>query len=67
MADIKSHDWFVEVDFESLRKREPQSPWTPPIKNPTDTSNFEDPEEFEDDDPEFDVYEDDGSGWDDAF
>jgi serum/glucocorticoid-regulated kinase 2 len=67
VADIKSHDWFEGLDFEELRARKPTAPWIPPIKGDTDTSNFEDPEEFEDDDPEWDEYEDDGSGWDDSF
>jgi hypothetical protein len=67
VADIKSHDWFSDIDFEQLRERTPAAPWIPPIKSETDTSNFEDPEDFEDDDPEWDEYEDDGSGWDDSF
>jgi hypothetical protein len=52
------------MDWDALLARKLKSPWTPPIKNPLDTTHF-DP--FEEDDDDDQVYRDDGTGWDDAF
>ena len=41
--DIKNHLWFNEsgVDFKALLKKEMDAPWKPEVKNPLDSSNFD--------------------------
>jgi protein kinase A len=42
--DVKNHLWFEEssVDFKALLKKEIDAPWKPEVKNPLDSSNFDD-------------------------
>lgn len=40
--DVKSHDWFIGVDWEALAKKQIQAPFTPAVGHSGDTSNFED-------------------------
>ena len=40
--DILAHPWLVTVDFEALRKQKFKAPLVPKIKNPFDSSNFDD-------------------------
>jgi protein kinase A len=42
--DVKNHPWFEEssVDFKALLKKEIDAPWKPEVKNPLDSSNFDD-------------------------
>jgi protein kinase A len=42
--DVKNHVWFEEssVDFKALLKKEIDAPWKPEVKNPLDSSNFDD-------------------------
>lgn len=39
--DIYRSAWFEEIDFEELKRKEIAAPWIPNIKDPLDTSNFE--------------------------
>lgn len=47
-ADIKSHPWFKDIDWEKMYNRELDPPIKPHVSSPTDTRNFED----YDDEPE---------------
>jgi protein kinase A len=40
--DVKEHPWFKSLDFDKLNSREVQAPWVPEVKNPLDSSYFED-------------------------
>lgn len=40
--DILHHKWFEDLSLAELRKRAIKAPWTPVIKDPYDTSNFDD-------------------------
>lgn len=40
--DIKNHVWFEELDFTALLKKQAAAPWKPDVKNPLDSSNFDD-------------------------
>jgi serine/threonine protein kinase len=42
--DVKSHPWFQEsgVDFRAILKKTQEPPWKPEIKDPLDSSNFDD-------------------------
>jgi hypothetical protein len=42
--DVKNHLWFEDssVDFKALLKKEMDAPWKPEVKNPLDSSNFDD-------------------------
>jgi protein kinase A len=40
--DIRDHPWFASIDFKKLNKFELPAPWVPKIKNPFDSSHFED-------------------------
>jgi hypothetical protein len=42
--DIKNHPWFdtSSVDFKALLKKKVVAPWKPDVKNPLDSSNFDD-------------------------
>lgn len=45
VGEIKSHPFFKGVDWRNLRNT--RSPYKPPIKSATDTSNFDDFDEVE--------------------
>jgi protein kinase A len=40
--DVKDHPWFASMDWEKLNNIELRAPWIPTIKNPLDSSHFED-------------------------
>jgi protein kinase A len=40
--DVKSHTWFQDMDFKKIAKKEVSAPYIPNIKDPLDSSNFED-------------------------
>ena len=40
--DIIEHAWFKNIDFAKLRNQEIDAPYIPDIKDPLDSSNFED-------------------------
>lgn len=42
--DIKNHLWFEKsgVDFKALLKKKMDASWKPEVKNPLDSSNFDD-------------------------
>jgi serine/threonine protein kinase len=40
--DIYNHQWFSNLDFSKLRKKQINPPYKPKIKDPLDSSNFED-------------------------
>ncbi|TPX42403.1 hypothetical protein SeLEV6574_g05627 [Synchytrium endobioticum] len=47
-TDIKSHDWFLGMEWSKLVKKEIPAPYIPPSKNDGDTSNFDEyPEDHE--------------------
>jgi serine/threonine protein kinase len=39
--DIFRAAWFNEINFDKLKRKEIPAPWVPTIKDPLDTSNFE--------------------------
>jgi serine/threonine protein kinase len=39
--DIFRAAWFEEINFDKLKRKELKAPWVPKIKDPLDTSNFE--------------------------
>jgi serine/threonine protein kinase len=39
--DIKDHEWFNKIDFKQLVRKELPAPWVPRIKDPFDTSHFD--------------------------
>ena len=47
-AQVLNHKWFVGLDVHDMRKRECLAPWVPTIKNPLDSSHFDDWSELED-------------------
>ena len=61
--DIKQHEFFNEINWQDLLDKKIAAPWLPPIKNPLDTSMFD---EYDEDDG-VDPFVDDGSGWFDEF
>lgn len=64
--DIKAHAFFRRPNpaaWERLRSMREKTPWIPPLKSATDTSNFDPYDEEEDVEP----YRDDGTGWDKDF
>lgn len=46
--DILRHVWFDELDLHAMRRREVPAPWVPEIKDPLDTSCFDDWSHLED-------------------
>jgi len=61
---IKKHAWFKNFDFDKLYNREVKPPIVPKIKSAEDLGNFD---QFNDDAPKIEAYEDDGSNWDAEF
>ncbi|XP_034085045.1 cGMP-dependent protein kinase 1-like isoform X2 [Gymnodraco acuticeps] len=62
VKDIQKHKWFEGFNWEGLRQGTIASPFTPAVKGPLDTSNFDYfPEDTEDPPP------DEESGWDLEF
>ena len=61
-ADVRLHRWFAELHMANLLRMKLPTPYTPRVKDVMDTSNFP----YYDDLPD-DHYEDDGTGWDEAF
>jgi len=47
--DIKSHPWYEKsgIDFKSIIQRGSPAPWKPVLKNPLDSSNFDDFSRYE--------------------
>ena len=39
--DIKAHHWFTGFDWQAMQERRLRAPFTPRLKNPLDTSNFD--------------------------
>jgi serine/threonine protein kinase len=39
--DIFAHKWFKDTDFGALRRKEVEAPWLPNIKDPLDSSKFQ--------------------------
>jgi len=65
-SDVKDHAFFKrpkQADWASLRSCQEKTPWRPPLKSATDTSNFDPYEE----DDYVEPYRDDGSGWERDF
>ena len=52
--DVREHNFFLDVDFLRLQRRELEAPYVPPIAHPADTSNIT-AEPDDDDDDDFDV------------
>lgn len=52
-VDVKNHLWFAEskIDFAQLIEKEQPAPWVPELKDPFDSSNFDN---FNDSDYDFD-------------
>lgn len=63
---IKNHAWFSGFDWDALYDRKLKAPFLPQIQNSEDMSNFAEPE-AEDEQFDFPPYQDDGSGWENAF
>jgi len=61
-ADVRLHRWFGDLDMQQLLRMKLPTPYTPTVRDAMDTSNFPHYDEAPDA-----PYEDDGSGWDDAF
>jgi len=61
---IKKHAWFKNFDFDKLYNREVKPPIVPKIKSTEDLTNFD---QFNDEPPKIEAYEDDGSNWDAEF
>lgn len=40
--DILEHPWFAELDLSEIRAKQVEAPWVPPLKDPLDTSCFDD-------------------------
>eukprot|EP01135_Chromosphaera_perkinsii_P004517 Nk52_evm11s287 gene=Nk52_evmTU11s287 len=40
IQDIKDHPWFKDVDWEAMKQKKYRAPFTPPVKNEYDTSQF---------------------------
>jgi serine/threonine protein kinase len=47
LQEIYAHSWYTGMDFAALRRKEVEAPWTPEIKDPLDTSKFENWEHLE--------------------
>jgi len=65
-TDVKKHPFFKrpsQAEWNSLRSCKEKTPWRPPLKSATDTSNFDPYEE----DDYVEPYRDDGSAWDRDF
>jgi serine/threonine protein kinase len=39
--EIFEHEWFADLDRHAMRRKELKAPWVPTIKNPFDTSCFD--------------------------
>jgi len=61
---IKKHAWFKNFDFDKLYAREIKPPIVPKIKNAEDIGNFD---QYSDEPPKIEPYEDDGTNWDADF
>ena len=61
--DIKAHRFFRKINWTRMLAKREKAPWTPPISDPLDTSNF-DPY---DEDDHVQPYRDDGTHWDKHF
>ena len=40
--DILEHPWFMDLDLSEIRQRSVKAPWVPDLKDPLDTSCFDD-------------------------
>ena len=58
---MKQHRFFRSLDFDALARRELAAPWKPTLKNPLDTSNFD---EYDEDDRVDQYLNTDDSNWD---
>ena len=39
--DVLKSEWFADIDFEKLKRKEYQPPWVPPVKNKLETSQID--------------------------
>lgn len=62
-GEVKAHPFFRHVDWAALRAKTVPVPWTPLLRTPLDTSNFDPYDETDD----AQAYQDDGTGWDASF
>mmetsp|Transcript_19463 Transcript_19463/g.48763 ORF Transcript_19463/g.48763 Transcript_19463/m.48763 type:complete len:836 (-) Transcript_19463:646-3153(-) len=62
--NIKQHAWYADFDWDALFVQKITPPFKPPVKGPTDASNFR---ASEADLPPVIEYVDDGSGWSNDF
>ncbi|KAK3580700.1 hypothetical protein CHS0354_005703 [Potamilus streckersoni] len=62
IREIQKHKWFEGFNWEGLRKKTLKPPIVPTIKSPTDTANFDDYPEDQEEPPA-----DDLTGWDRDF
>lgn len=46
--DILDHPWFSDLDLQLLRRRQLPAPWLPDVRDPLDTSCFDDWDHLED-------------------
>lgn len=59
--DIRKHKWFKEINWENLKQHKIKAPFIPTLRNNLDTCYFPDIKE------DYDVPEDELSGWDKDF
>lgn len=62
---VKSHEWFKDIDWDKMYRREVQGPIVPHLRGPADTRNFD---EYEDESGHRDPYTKElSSKWDEYF
>ena len=61
-ADVRNHPFLNGLDMNMLQRMRLPTPYTPPLKDALDMSNF-----MKYEDPPDDHYEEDGTGWADGF
>lgn len=65
IENIHQHDWYAEFDWDAMKHRKNMPPYVPEVKDQYDLANFVKVNESSI--PAQIPYEDDGTGWDDAF
>eukprot|EP01047_Picozoa_sp_COSAG01_P060668 COSAG01_NODE_7470_length_3197_cov_27.989025_4_plen_103_part_00 len=65
VQDVKSHPFFQDMEWDKLVRRELAPPYTPEVEDDEDISNFEEPEEADDDidTSEITINQDDFAKW----
>jgi len=61
--DIKEHKWFKDLNWDALLKKEIEAPFKPVIKNATDTSNFDDYPDSDQEPPAVNAAQDPFTNW----